>query len=117
MFGPKQSDKTIELIKSLDKNSVDLTSAMDTVKVLDKLKLPLFEHILINQICKDSNLISPEINHDQEDTKIFRKIFFKVKELRQRNPEWKLKYAPKKSTYFRRRMIEEGRMILTQEET
>jgi hypothetical protein len=113
----KQNDKIIELIKSLNENSVDLTSAINTVRVLDELELPLFEHILINQICKDLNLISSEINHDQEDERVFRKIFFKVRELKLRNPEWKFKHTPKKSTYFRKKMIEEGRMILTQEET
>jgi hypothetical protein len=113
----KQNDKIIELIKSLDENSVDLTSAINTVRVLDELELPLFEHILINQICKDLNLISSEINHDQEDERVFRKIFGKVRELKLRNPEWKFKHSPKKSSYFRKRMIEEGRMTLTQEET
>jgi hypothetical protein len=117
MLDIKQNDKTIELTKSLDENSVDLTSAINTVRVLDELELPLFEHILINQICKDLNLISSEINHDQEDERVFRKIFFKVRELKLRNPEWKFKHTPTKSTYFRKRMIEEGRMILTQEET
>jgi len=116
MLGLNSSNETTELIKSLDENSIDLTSVVDTVRVLDKLKLPLFEHILVNQICKDLNIISPEINNDQEDAKIFRKIFFKVKELRQRNPEWKLKHAPKKSTYFRKKMTEEKRRFFTQEE-
>ncbi len=69
MLDSKQNDKIIELIKSLDENSVDLTSAINTVRVLDELELPLFEHILINQNCKDLNLISSEINHDQEDWK------------------------------------------------
>jgi hypothetical protein len=112
----KQNNKITELIKSLDENSVDLTSAMNTVRVLDELELPLFEHILINQICKDLNLISAEINHDQEDERVFRKIFYKVRELKLRNPEWKFKNTPKKSTYFRKRMIEEGRLNLSQEE-
>jgi hypothetical protein len=117
MLDIKQNDKVIELIKSLDENSVDLTSATNTVRVLNELELPLFEHILINQICKDLNLISSEINHDQEDERVFRKIFFKVRELKLRNPEWKFKHSPKKLSYFRKRMIEEGRMTLTQEET
>jgi hypothetical protein len=116
MCNTKNNDEVIELIKSLEENSVDLTSAMSTVKILDELELPLFEHILINQICKDLNAISPEINHDQEDEKVFRKIFHKVKVLKVRNPEWVFNHTPKKSTYFRKRMIEEGRLTLSQEE-
>ena len=57
MCNNKYNDEVVELIKSLEENSVDLTSAMDTVRVLDELELPLFEHILINQICKDLNAI------------------------------------------------------------
>jgi hypothetical protein len=53
MRNTKYNYEITELIKSLDENSVDLTSAMNTVRVLDELELPLFEHILINQICKD----------------------------------------------------------------
>jgi len=53
MYNNKIKDEVVELIKSLEENSVDLTSAMDTVRVLDELELPLFEHILTNQICKD----------------------------------------------------------------
>jgi len=116
MRNTKYNDEIIELIKSLEENSVDLTSAMNTVRVLDELELPLFEHILINQICKDLNGISTEINHDQEDERIFRKIFHKVRVLKLRNPEWKFKHTPKKSTYFRKRMIEEERLTLSQEE-
>jgi len=116
MRNTKYNDEIIELIKSLDENSVDLTSAMNTVRVLDELELPLFEHILINQICKDLNAISTEINHDQEDERVFRKIFHKIKALKLRNPEWKFKHTPKKSTYFRKRMIEEERLTLSQEE-
>jgi len=51
MCNTKYNDEIVELIKSLEENSVDLTSAMDTVRVLDELELPLFEHILVNQIC------------------------------------------------------------------
>ena len=116
MCNTKYNDEIIELIKSLDENSVDLTSAMSTVRVLDELELPLFEHIQINQICKDLNAISSEINHDQEDERVFRKIFYKIRELKLRNPEWKFKQTPKKSTYFRKRMIEEERLTLSQEE-
>ena len=111
------NDEVVELIKSLEENSVDLTSAMDTVKVLDELELPLFEHILINQICKDLNAISTEINHDQEDERVFRKIFHKVKVLKLKDSEWKFKQRAKKSTYSRNRMIEEKRLTLSQEET
>ena len=110
------NDEVIELIKSLEENSVDLTSAMDTVRVLDELELPLFEHILINQICKDLNAISTEINHDQEDERVFRKIFHKVKVLKLKDSEWKFKQRAKKSTYSRKRMIEEERLTLSQEE-
>jgi len=116
MRNTKSNDEIVELIKSLEENSVDLTSAMNTVRVLDELELPLFEHILINQICKDLNAISTEINHDQEDERVFRKIFHKVRVLKLRNPEWKFKHKPKKSTYFRKRMIEEERLTLSQEE-
>jgi hypothetical protein len=116
MRNTKHNDEIIELIKSLEENSVDLTSAMSTVRVLDELELPLFEHILINQICKDLNAISSEINHDQEDERVFRKIFHKVRVLKLRNPEWKFKHRAKKSTYFRKRMIEEERLTLSQEE-
>jgi len=117
MCNNKYNDKVVELIKSLEENSVDLTSAMDTVRVLDELELPLFEHILINQICKDLNAISTEINHDQEDERVFRKIFHKVRALKLKNPEWKFKQRAKKSTYSRNRMIEEKRLTLSQEET
>jgi len=110
------NDEVVELIKSLEENSVDLTSAMDTVRVLDELELPLFEHILINQICKDLNAISTEINHDQEDERVFRKIFHKVRVLKLKNSEWKFKHRAKKSTYSRKRMIEEERLTLSQEE-
>jgi hypothetical protein len=113
MCNTKYNDEIVELIKSLEENSVDLTSAMNTVRVLDELELPLFEHILINQICKDSNAISTEINHDQEDERVFRKIFHKVRVLKLRNPEWKFKHTPKKSTYLRKR---EERLTLSQEE-
>ncbi len=116
MRNNKNNDEIIELIKSLEDSSVDLTSAMSTVRVLDELELPLFEHILINQICKDLNAISTEINHDQEDERVFRKIFHKVRVLKLRNPEWKFKHRAKKSTYFRKRMIEEERLTLSQEE-
>ena len=116
MCNNKINDEVVELIKSLEENSVDLTSAMDTVRVLDELELPLFEHILINQICKDLNAISTEINHDQEDERVFRKIFHKVRVLKLRNPEWKFKHRPKKSTYSRNRMIKEERLTLSQEE-
>jgi hypothetical protein len=116
MHNTKSNDEIIELIKSLEENSVDLTSAMSTIKVLDELELPLFEHILINQICKDLNAVSSEINHDQEDERVFRKIFHKVRVLKLRNSEWKFNHTPKKSTYFRKRMIEEGRLILSQDE-
>jgi hypothetical protein len=117
MCNNKINNEVVELIKSLDENSVDLTSAMDTVKVLDELELPLFEHILTNQICKDLNTISTEINHDQEDDKVFRRIFHKVRALKLKNPEWKFKQRAKKSTYSRNRMIEEKRLTLSQEET
>ena len=110
------NDEVVELIKSLEENSVDLTSAIDTVRVLDELGLPLFEHILINQICKDLNAITTEINHDQEDEKVFRKVFHKVRVLKLRNPTWKFKQRAKKSTYSKRRMIEEDRLTLSQEE-
>jgi len=116
MCNNKINDEVVELIKSLEENSVDLTSAMDTVKVLDELELPLFEHILINQICKDLNAISTEINHDQEDERVFRKIFHKVKVLKLKDSEWKFKHRAKKSTYSRKRMIEEERLTLSQEE-
>ena len=116
MCNNKINDEVVELIKSLEENSVDLTSAMYTVKVLDELELPLFEHILINQICKDLNAISTEINHDQEDERVFRKIFHKVRVLKLKNPEWKFKHRAKKSTYSRKRMIEEERLTLSQEE-
>ena len=116
MCNNKINDEVVELIKSLEENSVDLTSAMDTVKVLDELELPLFEHILINQICKDLNAISTEINHDQEDERVFRKIFHKVRVLKLKNSEWKFKHRAKKSTYSRKRMIEEERLTLSQEE-
>ena len=116
MCNNKINDEVVELIKSLEENSVDLTSAMDTVKVLDELELPLFEHILINQICKDLNAISTEINHDQEDERVFRKIFHKVRVLKSKNPDWKFKHRAKKSTYSRKRMIEEERLTLSQEE-
>jgi hypothetical protein len=116
MCNTKHNDEIVELIKSLEENSVDLTSAMNTVRVLDELELPLFEHILINQICKDLNTISTEINHDQEDERVFRKIFHKVRVLKLRNPEWKFKHRPKKSTYSRNRMIKEERLTLSQEE-
>jgi hypothetical protein len=116
MHNTKNNDEIIELIKSLEENSVDLTSAMSTIKILDELELPLFEHILINQICKDLNAISTEINHDQEDERVFRKIFHKVRVLKLRNPEWKFKHRAKKSTYFRKRMMEEERLTLSQEE-
>jgi len=117
MCNNKINNEVVELIKSLDENSMDLTSAMDTVKVLDELELPLFEHILTNQICKDLNTISTEINHDQEDDKVFRRIFHKVRALKLKNPEWKFKQRAKKSTYSRNRMIEEKRLTLSQEET
>lgn len=110
------NDEVVELIKSLEENSVDLTSAMDTIRVLDELELPLFEHILTNQICKDLNTISTEINHDQEDEKVFRKIFHKVRILKLKDTEWKFKQRAKKSTYSRKRMIEEERLTLSQEE-
>jgi hypothetical protein len=116
MCNNKINDEVVELIKSLEENSVDLTSAMDTVKVLDELELPLFEHILINQICKDLNAISTEINHDQEDERVFRKIFHKVRVLKLKDSEWKFKQRAKKSTYSRKRMIEEERLTLSQEE-
>jgi len=116
MCNNKINDEVVELIKSLEENSVDLTSAMDTVRVLDELELPLFEHILINQICKDLNAISTEINHDQEDERVFRKIFHKVKVLKLKDSEWKFKHRAKKSTYSRKRMIEEERLTLSQEE-
>ena len=116
MCNTKYNDEVVELIKSLEENSVDLTSAMDTVRVLDELELPLFEHILINQICKDLNAISTEINHDQEDERIFRKIFHKVRVLKVKDSEWKFKHRAKKSTYSRKRMIEEERLTLSQEE-
>ena len=116
MCNTKYNGETVELIKSLEENSVDLTSAMDTVRVLDELELPLFEHILINQICKDLNAISTEINHDQEDERVFRKIFHKVRVLKLKNSEWKFKHRAKKSTYSRKRMIEEERLTLSQEE-
>jgi len=116
MYNNKNNDEVVELIKSLEENSVDLTSAMDTVRVLDELELPLFEHILINQICKDLNAISTEINHDQEDERVFRKIFHKVKVLKLKDSEWKFKQRAKKSTYSRKRMIEEERLTLSQEE-
>ena len=116
MCDTENNDEVVELIKSLEESSVDLTSAMSTVRVLDELELPLFEHILINQISRDLNAISTEINHDQEDERVFRKIFHKVRVLKLRNPEWKFKHTPKKSTYFRKRMIEEGRLTLSQEE-
>jgi len=116
MCNTKYNDEVVELIKSLEENSVDLTSAMDTVRVLDELELPLFEHILINQICKDLNAISAEINHDQEDERVFRKIFHKVRVLKLKNSEWKFKHRAKKSTYSRKRMIEEERLTLSQEE-
>ena len=116
MRNTKYNDEVVELIKSLEENSVDLTSAMNTVRVLDELELPLFEHILINQICKDLNAISSEINHDQEDERVFRKIFHKVRVLKLKNPEWKFKHRAKKSTYSRKRMIEEERLTLSQEE-
>jgi hypothetical protein len=116
MCNNKNNDEVVELIKSLEENSVDLTSAMDTVRVLDELELPLFEHILINQICKDLNAISTEINHDQEDERVFRKIFHKVRVLKLKNSEWKFKHRAKKSTYSRKRMIEEERLTLSQEE-
>jgi hypothetical protein len=116
MRNNKYNDEVVELIESLEENSVDLTSAMDTVRVLDELGLPLFEHILINQICKDLNAITTEINHDQEDEKVFRKIFHKVRLLKLRNPTWKFKQRAKKSTYSKRKMIEEDRLTLSQEE-
>jgi hypothetical protein len=116
MCNNKNNDEVVELIKSLEENSVDLTSAMDTVRVLDELELPLFEHILINQICKDLNAISTEINHDQEDERVFRKIFHKVRVLKLKDSEWKFKQRAKKSTYSRKRMIEEERLTLSQEE-
>jgi len=116
MCNNKINDEVVELIKSLEENSVDLTSAMDTVRVLDELELPLFEHILTNQICKDLNAISTEINHDQEDERVFRKIFHKVRVLKVKDSEWKFKRRAKKSTYSRKRMIEEERLTLSQEE-
>ena len=116
MCNNKINDEIVELIKSLEENSVDLTSAMDTVRVLDELELPLFEHILTNQICKDLNAISTEINHDQEDERVFRKIFHKVRVLKVKDSEWKFKHRAKKSTYSRKRMIEEERLTLSQEE-
>jgi len=116
MRNNKYNDEVVELIESLEENSVDLTSAMDTVRVLDELELPLFEHILINQICKDLNAISTEINHDQEDERVFRKIFHKVRVLKLKDSEWKFKQRAKKSTYSRKRMIEEERLTLSQEE-
>ena len=117
MCNTKNNDEIVELIKSLEENSVDLTSAMDTVRVLDELKLPLFEHILNNQICKDLNTISTEINHDREDERVFRKIFYKIRVLKLKDSEWKFKQRAKKSTYSRNRMIEEKRLTLSQEET
>ena len=116
MCNNKYTEEVVELIKSLEENSVDLTSAIDTVRVLDELELPLFEHILINQICKDLNAITTEINHDQEDERVFRKIFHKVRVLKLRNPTWKFKQRAKKSTYSKRKMIEEDRKTLSQEE-
>jgi hypothetical protein len=116
MRNNKYNEEVVELIKSLEENSVDLTSAMDTVRVLDELELPLFEHILINQICKDLNAISTEINHDQEDERVFRKIFHKIRVLKLKDSEWKFKQRAKKSTYSRKRMIEEERLTLSQEE-
>jgi len=116
MCNNKYTEEVVELIKSLEENSVDLTNAIDTVRVLDELELPLFEHILINQICKDLNAITTEINHDQEDERVFRKIFHKVRVLKLRNPTWKFKQRAKKSTYSKRRMIEEERLTLSQEE-
>jgi len=95
MCNNKINDEVVELIKSLEENSVDLTSAMDTVKVLDELELPLFEHILINQICKDLNAISTEINHDQEDERVFRKIFHKVRALKLKIRNGSLNIEPK----------------------
>jgi hypothetical protein len=62
------------------------------------------------------NAITTEINHDQEDERVFRKIFHKVRVLKLRNPEWKFKHRPKKSTYSRNRMIKEERLTLSQEE-
>jgi hypothetical protein len=116
MCNHKYNNEAVELIKSLEENSVDLTSAMDTVRVLDELGLPLFEHILINQICKDLNAITTEINHDQEDERVFRKIFHKVGVLKLRNPTWKFKQRAKKSTYSKKKMVEENRLTLSQEE-
>ena len=95
MCNNKINNEVVELIESLEENSVDLTNAMDTVRVLDELELPLFEHILINQICKDLNAITTEINHDQEDERVFRKIFHKVRVLKLRNPTWKFKQRAK----------------------
>ncbi len=42
MRNTKHNYEITELIKSLDENSVDLTNAMNTVRVLDELEITTF---------------------------------------------------------------------------
>jgi hypothetical protein len=114
----KKDKKDIERSKiseALDSKGVDLTLAIDAVKVLDALELPLFEQILIIHLCKDLNCIL-QSNSKTENLQLFRRIFYKVKEIKRRRPYWKLNYAFRKFSYLRRKMKRERRTTLTQKE-
>ena len=104
-----------EISEALDNPEVDLTDAIDAVRVLDILGLPLFEQILISHLCRDLNLVS-QSNSKIENLQLCRRIFFKIKEIKSRKPQWELSYAFRKSSYFRRKMNRERRTVLTQEE-
>ena len=112
---PRKIVEKSEIFEALDNPEVDLTDAIDAVRVLDILELPLFEQILISHLCRDLNLVS-QSNSKIENLQLFRRIFFKIKEIKRRKPQWELSYAFRKSSYFRRKMNRERRTVLTQEE-